>query len=82
MRLCEFHDVFHVVFELLPAFPRGTAGEVDEHDRHEKKLGLQHGFRLLSVYGLKNGTKIWIITEAPRSATTILRYGIAEQNHE
>jgi hypothetical protein len=33
---------------------------------------LKHGFRLLSAYTLPGGCKIWIITEADRSATTIL----------
>ena len=33
---------------------------------------LSSGFRLLSAYTLSNGTKLWIITEADRSATTLL----------
>jgi hypothetical protein len=36
-------------------------------------LALKEGTRLLSAYMLRDGmTKIWIITEADRSATTIL----------
>lgn len=50
----------------------GDWGDVDEHDRRENELSLQNGFRLLSAYTLKTGTKIWIITEADRSATTVL----------
>jgi hypothetical protein len=50
----------------------GDWGDVDEHDRRENELSLTHGFRLLSVYTLKTGTKIWIITEADRSVTTVL----------
>ncbi len=50
----------------------GDWGELDEHDRKENELSLQHGFRLLSAYTLANGTKLWIITEADRSATTLL----------
>lgn len=50
----------------------GDWGDVDEHDRRENELSLIHGFRLLSAYTLNSGTKIWIITEADRSATTIL----------
>src|ERR1017187_8850134 len=30
------------------------------------------GFRLLSAYTLSNRTKLWVITEADRSATTLL----------
>lgn len=50
----------------------GDWGELSEGDRRENELSLTHGFRLLSAYMLGDGTKIWIITEADRSATTIL----------
>ena len=50
----------------------GDWGEVDEHDRNENELSLAQGFRLLSAYTLADGTKLWIITEADRSATTFL----------
>jgi len=32
----------------------------------------KHGWRLLSAYTLKSGTRIWILTEADRSSTCIL----------
>jgi hypothetical protein len=50
----------------------GDWGELDEHDIRENEFSLEHGLRLLSAYRLSNGTKIWIITEADRSATTFL----------
>ena len=50
----------------------GDWGDLDEHDRDENELSLRKGFRLLSAYSLTDGTKIWIITEADRSVTTIL----------
>ena len=50
----------------------GDWGDVDEHDHRENELSLIHGFRLLSAYTLNSGTKIWIITEADRSVTTVL----------
>ena len=59
-------------FEYLNRHIHGDWGEVDEHDRRENELSLIHGFRLLSAYTLKNGTRIWIITEADRSSTCIL----------
>ncbi len=34
---------------------------------------LSTGGRLLSAYALPDGTRLWIITEADRSATTLLR---------
>ena len=43
-----------------------------EEDRKENEFSLVHGFRLLSSYKLRNGTKLWIITEADRSSTTLL----------
>jgi hypothetical protein len=50
----------------------GDWGELDADDVQENELSLQHGFRLLSKYSLGDKTVIWIITEADRSATTIL----------
>ena len=50
----------------------GDWGEVEEHDTRENELSVGRGFRLLSAYTLSVGTKIWIITEADRSATTLL----------
>ena len=50
----------------------GDWGELSPEDICENELSLQHGWRLLSAYTLKNGTKIWIITEATRESTTIL----------
>jgi hypothetical protein len=51
---------------------RGDWGELDAEDVQENEHSLANGFRLLSVYTLKDGTRIWIITEADRSATTIV----------
>jgi hypothetical protein len=50
----------------------GDWGDLDEHDRQENELSVREGFRLLSAYALRDGTKIWVITEADRSTTTIL----------
>lgn len=47
-------------------------GEVSEDDAQENELSLSEGFRLLSSYRTSKGQKIWIITEADRSSTTIL----------
>jgi hypothetical protein len=40
--------------------------------REENELSLKQGFRLLSAYHLQDGVKMWIITEADISATTVL----------
>jgi hypothetical protein len=57
---------------LLERHLAGDWGELDEHDRRENEVSLAHGCRLLSAYNLSNGTRLWIITEADRSATTLL----------
>ena len=49
----------------------GDWGNLDEHDRRENELSLRHGWRILSSYPVGEKT-IWIITEADRSATTVL----------
>ena len=50
----------------------GDWGDVNADDRRENELSLQNGWRILSSYRLKDGTRIWIITEANRSVTTFL----------
>ena len=50
----------------------GDWGDLSDDDRKENEFSLFHGFRLLSSYRLRSGTKIWIITEADRSSTTLL----------
>lgn len=50
----------------------GDWGDVCSEDWAENELSLKEGFRLLSVYYSKDGTKFWIITEADRSVTTLL----------
>jgi hypothetical protein len=59
----------------LPYLARHVAGdwgELDEHDKEENESALKDGLRILSAYRLPDGTRIWVITEADRSATTIL----------
>jgi hypothetical protein len=47
-------------------------GALSDEDMRENELSLKEGFRLLSAYRTAKGQKLWIITEADRSATTIL----------
>lgn len=58
--------------EFLDRHADGDWGEVDSHDATENELSLQRGFRLLSSYTTRAGDRLWIITEADRSATTLL----------
>jgi len=50
----------------------GDWGDVGKEDWQENELSLREGFRLVSVYHDRNGTKFWVITEADRSTTTVL----------
>ena len=56
----------------LSRHANGDWGEVDDHDRKANEHALEHGLRVLSAYTLSTGERIWIITEADRSVTTIL----------
>jgi hypothetical protein len=47
-------------------------GELSDDDVRENELSLKQGFRLLSNYRTGKGQQLWIITEADRSATTVL----------
>lgn len=50
----------------------GDWGELDPHDVKVNEAGLRDGERLMSVYTLKTGVKVWVITERDRSCTTLL----------
>ncbi len=50
----------------------GTWGDLSPEDVRANEQALKHGLRLLSAYHLRDNTKIWIWTEADRSATTVM----------
>jgi hypothetical protein len=47
-------------------------GELSDEDVRENELSLREGFRVLSAFRTVRGQRLWIITEADRSSTTIL----------
>jgi len=51
---------------------RGDWGEVGDEDWRENDFSVANGLRILSAYTIGAGDKLWIITEADRSATTLL----------
>lgn len=58
---------------LLARHATGDWGELDAHDRRKNQRSLKQGWRILSSYPLgENGQRVWVITEADRSYTTIL----------
>lgn len=60
------------VMNFLTRHIQGDWGDLTQDDKEENEFSLTHDLRLLSAYHLSDGTKIWIITEADRSATTVL----------
>jgi hypothetical protein len=55
----------------LARHARADWGDVCGEDQAENDFSLKNGLRLLSAYHT-GGKKFWIITEADRSATTVL----------
>jgi hypothetical protein len=61
---------------LLARHGSGDWGDLDDFDARQNNTAVKEGYRILSAYEVTtvNGEteRIWIITEADRSATTIL----------
>jgi hypothetical protein len=58
--------------QLLRRHQSGDSGELDEQDRRENDYAFQRWLRIFSAYR-QPPDRLWIITEADRSVTTILR---------
>jgi hypothetical protein len=58
--------------EFIRLHQSGNWGIVGVEDAQENEFSLKNGFRLLSAYLTAKGEKLWVITEADRSVTTIL----------
>jgi len=58
--------------EFLSRHLRGDWGDLGPEDKTENELSLKNGFRLLSSYRVTETESLWVITEADRSATTLL----------
>ena len=70
--LKALEEAEHNGLEFLSRHMNGDWGEVGPEDWAENDLSVREGFRILSAYTLTTGVKLWIITEADRSATTVL----------
>lgn len=57
---------------LLARHQSGDWGDVGPEDSAENEFSLGRHLRVFSVYRLTDTITVWIITEADRSATTIL----------
>jgi hypothetical protein len=59
----------------LDRHQRGDWGNLGSSDKQANEDALLHGGRVLSKYLLKDGTPIYVITEADRSYTTVMLVG-------
>ena len=59
-------------FDFLSRHQTGDYGLVCDEDKQENDLSVKEGFRILSSYLTDKGDRLWIITEADRSSTTLL----------
>lgn len=57
---------------LLGRHQSGDWGTVPSEDRRANDWSVRNGGRILSSYPLDEDQRVWIITEADRSVTTIL----------
>jgi hypothetical protein len=58
-------------FNYLARHATGDWGDLCAFDRRQNEIALREGLRVLSSYKVPAG-RVWIITEADRSVTTIL----------
>lgn len=58
--------------ELIHRHVTGDWDDMGAEDQQQNLLAIQSGRRIFSSYKIGATTKIWIITEADRSSTTLL----------
>lgn len=60
------------IVTLLRRHVSGDWGDLSDADKQENEYSVARPLRILSSYNLPDGEKVWVITEADRSATTLL----------
>jgi len=58
--------------EFINRHVRGDWSDMDEEDQAENRFSVEKGFRVFSSYAVTPDLKVWVITEADRSVTTVL----------
>ena len=58
--------------KLLRRHAHGDFGDLHQDDVRANELAIRRDMRVLSAYVLSTEERVWVITEADRSATTIL----------
>ncbi len=59
-------------YTFLSRHVTGDWGDLDPEDVATNAGAVEHGWRLLSNYPVSSTERLWIITEADRSVTTLL----------
>ena len=65
-------DAAAMLTSLLRRHVTGDWGDLDEEDRRDNDAAVRHGTRVFSAYRVTSADRVWIITEADRSVTTVL----------
>ena len=69
LEFCERHEID--LLELVMRHSEGDDGDLDAEDKQANRDSIRLGLRVFSSYNFRSG-KIWVITEADRSSTTVL----------
>ena len=58
--------------QFLSRHQAGDWGNLSDEDKKENEFSVDKDLRIFSAYHTSKGEKIWVITEADRSVTTVL----------
>jgi hypothetical protein len=58
--------------DIIARHATGDWGDMDASDKALNDTAVKHGGRIFSAYQLTDDIRVWVITEADRSSTTVL----------
>ena len=58
--------------DLIARHVTGDWGDLDDFDKAQNDAAVEDGGRIFSAYRIANDLRVWVITEADRSSTTVL----------
>ncbi len=64
----------HVPFvgDIIARHATGDWGDLDDFDKAQNDAAVKNGGRIFSAYRIADDLRVWVITEADRSSTTVL----------
>ncbi len=71
--LSTLEEAEQAAIQLIKRHVAGDWGDLDDEDKASNERALLDGSRIFSAYVLKSGERLWVITEADRSSTCVLR---------